>query len=160
MFIYWILSCLICTYLIPRVLFTRNLDWPKGIVTLPQYKVQSMGILEEMSASVPSFWWTLGERMRETLKFWRCAFMMLQIQRHRVMWVSGDWREVKGTLSTCHSAFLLSLVSCTFSISSFSTNVSLKVPSKLYQFKFLAFHNTFFWCNFIFSNMADRKSVV
>lgn len=152
MFIYWILCCLFCTYMIPRVLFTRNLDWPKGVITDSNRRYRGY-IFEETPSSVLLSWF-----VRER------GIVMLDSHKILLRCCKSKDTEWYGYLETegreCYTFNLLlgvsfKLVCCTSSISSFSNNVSLKVISKLYQFKFLAFHNTFFWCNFIFSNMAS-----
>ena len=146
MFIYWVLRCLFCTRMIPRVLFTRNLDQKALQLTQRRYRGHSS---EETPTSLLSLWGRpLGDGGDSGVR-------LLMVDRSKG--VGGACSRLKeGVLHTqpflrCFlPAGLLYLL-----ISSFSTNASLKGISELYRFKFLAFHGTFFWCNFIFSNMAS-----
>lgn len=90
-FIYWILCCLFCTYMIPRVLFTRNLDWPKGVITDSTRRYR--GYIFEETPSLALLSWFVRERVIVMLEFSEYTFKMLQIQRNWVIWVSGDWRK-------------------------------------------------------------------
>lgn len=90
LFIYWILCCLFCTYTIPRVLFTRNLDWPKGIVTGSDRRCRGAGA-EGTPAPVLWLWW---RQLRDGGDFDLrlqiiSTFKMFQIQINGAMGVGG-----------------------------------------------------------------------